>query len=204
MTTKPRNFPRFGGVKARPRLSFARASPKGNARGGTVLTFGAGTQNWVAPAGARVLQRLSGKGQDGQPATGASHQADGYNTRSVYHQEFYYTNGTIQRNVYPGAWSGFFAGIVPSESCYGYQQGQDLEGNTVLTYTCDEYRYDSVEDGNYVPATSGAAATAFGQVFAGGPQGLPASPVILYNVLIEPGTSYQIVVPAGAYVTIEY
>ena len=202
--TTPRNFPRFGGVRAKPRLSFARVSPRNNARGGTVLTFTTGTQDWVAPAGARVLQRLSGKGQDGQPATGAAHQTDGYNSRSTYYQGFYYPDGTVTRNEYPSAWSGFQAGAQPGDYCHDYQSGNLADGTRVITYTCDEYRYDYVEDGNYVPATSGAAATAFGQVFAGGPQSMPATPALLFNIPIEPGTSYQIVVPLGAYVTIEY
>ena len=206
--TTPRNFPRFGGVKAKPRLSFARASPKGNARGGTVLTF-TESQYWTSPAGARILQKLEGRGQDGKPASGAHSYVNGYNYRQVDYVERHYPGGGSGTTEYPPFSSGFIEGPVPNNYCTTkvYNSGTDTPGDSATyyySYTCMSFFYDYVDNGNYQDATTGAAATGFDKVFAGGPLALPATSAVFYNVRIEPNTSYLITVPVGGSVTIEY
>jgi hypothetical protein len=196
MTKQPRNFPRFAGVKAKPRLDFARASPVNNKRKGTVLTFTADT-TWVAPAGSRILQRLSGKGADGKPESGSHIYVDGYNyytqsatyikdqTRFIYGAVTY--GGTVQGSPVPSSF-----------------RQQDSEDANFIYYTDYTFSYAQIDQGNYVGPTTGGAATGFGQVFAGGPSGQPALLSTFLNVQIAAGTGYPIVVPLGGYITIEY
>lgn len=55
----------------------------------------------------------------------------------------------------------------------------------------------------YNDATNGAPTTGFGYTFAGGSGG-PATPVTYNNVPITPGATYNLVIPAGGSISIEY
>lgn len=196
MTTQPRNFPRFGGLKSKPRLEFPRVSPSNNKRQGTVLTFSADT-TWIAPAWARLLPRVVGKGADGKPATGSHFYVDGYN---VYQQDVTYIKSE-GRYIYGNTFlnSTIQGSPVPS----GFRNKND-EDDFFIYYQDFTFSYTQIDQGNYVGPTSGGASTGFSQVFAGGPSAEPAPITQFLNVSITPGVSYPIVVPLGGYITIEY
>lgn len=196
MTTKPRNFPRFGGVKGKPRLEFARASPGNNKRQGTVVKF-TESANWTAPAGTRILQRVIGKGADGVPASGSSNLVNGYDyytqdaVYSISEDRYFYGDLTYQ-------------GAVQSNTVPSNMRLETSRNEYYVFYVDYSYYYTQIDTGNYVPPTTGAAATGFGQVFAGGPSGQPAPVSSFINVAVSPDTSYPISVPLGGYITIEY
>lgn len=64
------------------------------------------------------------------------------------------------------------------------------------TATCSNLEF-------YTAATNGDPTTGFGYTFAGGSGG-PATPVTYNNVSITPGATYNLVVPAGGSISIEY
>ena len=178
-----------------PRLEFARATPGNNKRQGTVLTFLTDT-TWVAPAGARILQRVAGKGSDGKPATGSHNYVDAFNT---YQQNVTYIKAE-DRWLYGSV--NFYVVTEGSPVPGGFRNKNDENANFIF-YIDFSFAYTQMDKGNYVDATTGGAATGFGQVFAGGPSAQPAPVSTFLNVQIVAGTSYPIVVPPGGYITIE-
>lgn len=195
MTTLARNFPRFGGVKVKPRLDFARVSAGGNKRRGSTQTF-LTSANWTAPAGTRFIFKLAGKGANGQPASGSHQYYDGYNTYRT--AVLVYTDGSVQSGV-----EQLMGSQIGSPVPASYREFSEDRGTYKIYY---DYRfsYVQIDNGDYQPATTGASSTAFGQVFAGGPSGQPAVPASYVNLVVVAGTVYPIVVPAGGYITIEY
>lgn len=196
MTTRPRNFPQTAGVHSRPRVEFPRATAGHEGRNGSVVSFAAST-TWVAPPGARLLTRLYGKGADGKPATGASDIRRGY---LVYTTSVLYS---FQQGRYIYGTEAYSNAIITNSIAQDYREF-DSEDANFQYYTDYRFVEGMFETGNYVPASSGAASTAFGQVFAGGPAGEPAPITTFRNVQITAGGSYPIAVPLGGNITIEY
>lgn len=194
MTT--RNFPRTAGVYSRPRVPLPRATPANNERRNSSVTFTANT-TWVAPAGTRILSRVTGKGSDGKPESGAHDYVDGYiiyvqyvtyvkaDGRLIYGDVTY--NGTVEGSPVPSAF-----------------EQVDSETASFINYADYTFKYVSIDKGNYSGPTTGSATTGFDQVFPGGPSGKPATITTLLNVQVVAGVSYPIVVPFGGSITFDY
>lgn len=102
-----------------------------------------------------------------------------------------------------------------SISLYQYSYSKAIAG-TANVYTspgwktsgpilATDYGYFNIEyrQSYTIAATTGAAATAFGQTFPGGVGG-PAASTTVNNIAITPGATYNIVVPSGGSLTITY
>lgn len=190
---------RYGTIKmpsaqGLPRLSMPRASAPNNRRGGTVRTKTG--ISWKAPANARFISLLTGKGSDGQPESGAHDYRDGYNE---YTQRVD-LDGQGGSTTGPVLLAGTYVGS-PVPSNYSESGGTPGGASWVIYHT---FEYTSVDVGDYQPAQAGTAATAFGKALPGGPTGLPASITTFTGIKIVPGQTYSISVPAGGEVMFTY
>lgn len=177
-----------------PRLSMARASEPNNRRGGTVRTKI--SVSWKAPANARFITLLMGKGSDGRPESGSHDYRDGYNE---YTQRVD-LDGQGGSTTGPKVLAGTYVGSpVPSD--YNETGGTPGGASWIIYHT---FEYTSVDVGNYSPAQAGVAATAFGKALPGGPTGLPATVTAFTGIKIVPGQTYSISVPSGGEVMFTY
>lgn len=147
---------------------------------------------WIAPAGVTMLDSLSGKGQDGTPASAGEYGYDKYATDTYYPP----SNGTpvVTGPYFVARYANVPSNEIPADYCEGvmYQDGSRDE-------TC--YTHSAYNDS--LPGSTGANSSAFGYTFPGGVGG-PASTLTYGNITVTPGASYSIIVPAGGSVTITY
>lgn len=169
--------------------------------GGRVLETRSFTSNttWVAPITTARLETLDGRGQDGRSPSGAHSYVNYYD---------YYTQRTYQRDdgstfsdaeVYQGRFAGW---SHPANHCNAPSPVTGVPG---IAYTVDCFRYVdiTVDEGNYVPGTTGTDATGFGKTFAGGVGG-PATVASYPATAVTPGSSNNLVIPSGAVISFTY
>jgi len=156
------------------------------------------TANATAPIpfGVSRLESIVGKGAAGSPGTSGTSGRAGY--MLTVHQSYKRIDGGPDF-VNIGTPQGPYPGAVPADYC----DTQPTSGSVYYEVTtCRYYDY------RYIPGTGtdptiGASATGFGQTFIGGTGG-EATPREVKNVAVTPGTNYQLVIPAGASITISY
>lgn len=157
------------------------------------------SQMWVAPANVALLVNLSGHGTNGTAATGAHAYVDYIDS---YSQRTYrYTDGSMSSD--PEVHTAHYASSSkPADYCDPPTLAEGVPG--LESYTdCFRYTLTTVDNGNYVPPTDGVDATGFGKTFPGGIAG-PASTTSFSNVAVTPFSSYSLVIPTGASITITY
>ena len=185
----------------------------------------ASNATWIAPPGVNVLATLSGRGAPGNASNVIS---IGYTIVSVSYQPsgtsgvggsfdwtspYSYAQSVASDMNADGAasWVQYFIDVWPDQSNRTTSQNPLSDsGNNRDWYATGPSSGPATSNGSVsihgtynVPATTGAAATAFGKTFAGGTGG--AAPTNSYtDVAITSGNSYPIVVPAGGQVTISY
>ena len=150
-------------------------------------------ETWPVPLGVTNLVTVVGKGGDGEPAREVY--------RSVYTWERvqYYTLRYDGRTFSTVVESGARDGKTPDDYCTPstfYSSGAYTE-----IWYC--FFHKDVSGRRTIPATTGASATGFGKTFPGGVGG-PASAVTYSDVAVNPGQSYNIVVPPSGSITISY
>lgn len=122
-------------------------------------------------------------------------------------------SGTIARYDYTQYSNGYslstssvaFNNAVPG-SAYTYTSGGWKTTGPVVNGDIGFMYVAWQEYGDYVsgdPATTGASATGFGYTFPGG-NGGAASPSTFNNVAVVPGQAYQLNIPSGGSITIQY
>lgn len=108
-----------------------------------------------------------------------------------------YSDNTAFFDSDPLSWSDVVAGSA-SLSTTGWKSSGPVvagdNGSAVVSFT---------KLGTYHPATTGASSTGFGKTFPGGTGGA-ASTTIFTDVVVTPGASYNLVIPAGGLITITY
>lgn len=148
------------------------------------------------PLGVSRLESLVGEGADGAPAY--TQQGYSYFLRSVQEKRLRSTGEWVE--TFSMNTIGFSA-YYPSSGC-----GPSLSTPDDPTYSsvrsCSYYS-NIRSDTNYVPATTGAAASGFGKTSPGGAGG-PATPTLFEGVPVVGGQSYDLVIPAGGFITISY
>lgn len=188
---------------------------------------------WVAPAGVTLVTTLVGKGQDGSSAYWTDmYGADGGSVSyvestapagissstiegraQVEWDKFPTSHNPNGGMVYWTNWYYFvdkvleypYEGLIRLKDGFSKTKNGNGWGSTYTTpFPFGQYR--SYQVGNmeqYVGASNGAGASAFGYTFPGGVEG--GAPTLTYNnISVTSGASYSIVVPSGAYVTIQY
>lgn len=149
-------------------------------------------ETYTIPAGITVLTTVSGKGAPGHPASAGQIYYNIYRTTRVnYDSPAWGTDNTMD-NGYQGT---VFDAPPPSDYCTSTYFPEDH-----ATVTACFYHYPGVLDS---PATVGASSTGFGKTFPGG-NGGPASITTFTNVAVVSGDPYNIVVPTGGEVTINF
>lgn len=155
--------------------------------GGQVLqppvTF---TQNttWVSPTD--KLESAVGRGGSGTDATSGD---DGY-VRTTEYKKF--VNGELVENTLDYK---YFIGPTPANYCTAVDRSGGIHEETC--YYHQFYEGDS-------PATTGPSATAFDKTFPGRYGAGTAANTSYTDVPVVKGQSYNIVVPTGGQITIQY
>jgi hypothetical protein len=108
---------------------------------------------------------------------------------------WYYGSNTV--NEYPRD------GIVRVKNGFSKTKIGNGWGATYTTPPSGDRNYAAGNLEQYYGGTTGANASALGYTFPGGVE--DSAPTLTYNnVSVTPGTSYSIVVPSGASVTLQY
>ncbi len=188
-------FPKRPGAALNARLPLPRATPINNKRL-RAATFKS-SQIWNVPKNVNVVRIAVGKGQDGQPASGAHDYVDGYNEFTQHVTFDSAGNGSSGPNTFVGTFTG---SPVPSDYC----DPPTITGPGMAGYTdCYTFSYTTVDVGDYVPPSTGANTTGVNRTFAGG-VGIPAVAQTFYNIPVTPGASMPITVAPGGSLTIYF
>ena len=151
------------------------------------------------PQGVSRLESIVGKGAAGSPGTPGTPGQAGY---TVTTNTAYRRRDNKPDDIILGSPSPPIPSPVPSDYC---EERAIPISESVVYYSmfrCYQFDYKFVP-GTGTNPTTGAAATGFGQTFAGG-YGGAATPREVKNVAVTPGGSYQVVVPSGGSIVISY
>lgn len=149
---------------------------------------------FTVPFTTSILESLVGKGQDGSTTPDEEVTTYTITTTTI---SFKRTGGQdVSANTDPT----IHYGTPPGSYCDPLVPTPDSP-----TYTATQTCYDFNASTEIVPgsSTNGANTTGFGKTFAGG-VGTNATPVTYNNVPLTSGATYNLVVPAGGYITITY
>jgi hypothetical protein len=162
------------------------------------VTFSSNT-TWVAPAGVSMLSTVIGHGGVG---TAGSPEEPGV--------EYYDVTTTVE-DTYDAPQYGTYS--FTSDTNRVFTTDSNVPDHCESSYSsslhrtreiCFETMYGDTGTTPAVPPTSGPSATGFGKTFPGGVGAVAGSTITYSNVAITPGSSNNIVVPAGAAVQITY
>lgn len=189
---------------------------------------------WTAPITTSRIESASGKGSDGSAATIATVNNLLIDTIQGVASGIGSTSGSlswpsfndaalivagINNGTQGSGWNGVNYTGHPNSNTYdisivsGVIAASYIQGSASASYSAGWKMSGAVLASDYgqsfisyqynVPPTNGTAATAFGKTFPGGTAG-PASVTPFSNLVVTPGASYSIVVPAGGSLTITY
>lgn len=157
---------------------------------------------WIAPPGVTNLASVVGNGAAGT----AAYTTGGVTTpgEKLVHYETIYTKKDGTQEYVDSGWATWSGPTQPANTHTTTYIG---DTSTVYNYRDSYVTYSQTPD-TTTPvvehaATTGASATAFGFTFAGGVGG-SATPATQTNVAVTPSGSYDIVVPSGASVTLNF
>jgi hypothetical protein len=166
----------------------------GGRRRQVTLTFTA-NGTWTAPFTTSRIDTATGKGAAGSTTTTTTNGWYSIAT-TTYHRRDGGTDQTASQSA------GVFDGSpMPSNYCDPTVY-YTVEQSTVYTDSTKCYSFFATSKTD-TTTTTGASTTAFGKTFPGGAGG-PATITTFSNVIVTPGASYNIVVPAGGSLTITY
>jgi hypothetical protein len=171
--------------------------------GGTLTTktfvyTGSAAQPFVVPSNVATLALVSGQGAAGSPAYSSYHQQ--YSVTTTTYNQRNDNGGTITSTNQGTTYNN---GPTPADYCSEKVPVKSSFDPTITNYTWNCYDYTDTSHYDSSAATTGQAATGFGQTFPGGYAG-PATPVSFQNVAVTPGQTYQVFVPYGGSITISY
>jgi len=153
-----------------------------------------GTTPFKVPLGTTKVS-LIGKGGPGSP--GGSYTYYTYLQNRVI---FGTRRSDGVRVAVSSQYSGPFDGRAPGNYCNGVNV-TPTDPVYATNQTC--YLFEESRESGSSPTTTGASTTAFGQVFVGG-YGGPATPREVNNLTVNPGQTYNLVVPSGGSLTVTY
>lgn len=188
--------PTFALPGALPKVSLPAPPGLASLRAKTITFKKDGT--FFVPAGVSYIKNLSGIGLPGTPGSGAPDYHYGYRTFRTLH---YIQDGGPEQTTaeVDQGWTETGSTTTPTNYCSSHAfDGPDLE-----YWYCYRYVLEIHDEGNYVPPTTGASASAFGKTFPGGAGG-PAVITRYSNIRVISRASYPITVPVGGFVTIIY
>lgn len=198
------------------------------------------SESYVVPAGVTMLDKIEGKGQDGQPSSygpstpqtmivaevyGETDRTSQTRSTALRTWEYFTTHaygmvgkvnaggsgmepaGYLNYIQYPDrtvdlisqstAWADAIAGSASFVSISWNFNGSIFPGD----FGTAAVQYS--RRGAFIPATTGASASAFGKTFPGGTGGTAALSGHT-SVPVTPGATYQVTVPSGGFITITY
>lgn len=191
-----------GRVMSGPRKAFPSTNAKLNGATRELVTVSfTKSEPWVCPMTTTQVESLRGYGSPGNPEfSGYVPYYTGYAINTQY-----YYDGTT-RELDAGNFSGY--GSPPANYCGTYippapPSYPDYPNGRTGTQTC--YYYQDATYEVYEPPTYGQDATAFGFTFTRGYGGNSYwTNIDAVPFSVNPGETYNIVVPSGGYVTFSY